>query len=672
MRTDSTFFDVFNFSFIHGSAGDALDQPDEIVLTESSALKHFGRTDVIGETITWYGDEENVFRISGIIEDVPENSHFKFDYLSRLTYDNIDDNWGWYNYYTYIRLENEANIDQVKPKLQPFYDAYMDENNRHRFNVIYSQALTDIHLKSNIKWELEANGNMNNVYLFVALGLFVLLISAINYLNLTVATSLQRLKEVGVRKVFGAHRRGLIVQFIVEAFVMILLAAFLGSLMAEFFFNTLGSVLGREISILDPVNLEAYLQITGAALVLGIIASLYPAIYLSSFSVSSAVKGIFKRSGKSVLGLRKVLLVVQFAIATFMLLGSIIVYKQLSFVKNADLGIDNEQVLVIENISAVSNQETLKTEMLKLAAVTEAGSSNAVIGGINWTFQIGYPDAFLMNYVICDPDLLETVGFEFVAGRNLSKEIESDASGFNFIVNETGLSELGLNLEDVGELRPMLSDNDSIINGTVVGVIKDFMFTDFKSEIKPFSFFYREGELSHLYLKVNTENMSQTIKDLETTWQEVAQAVPFEFFFLNDTYTALHAQEEKLSRIFLYLTGLAIFIAFVGMVAMTNITIKDRLKEIAIRKILGASTGNVTQYISRKFLVLVCISNIIAIPTGYLIMGNWLDSFAYRTNMPWTIFLLSMVLTLGIAWLTVGSQTLKAALSNPVESLRSD
>lgn len=673
IRTDSTFFDVFSFPLKYGNRDEALKSPTGIVLTQSAAIKHFGKEDVLGEELKLYGDgRETPLQVTGVLYDIPENSHFHFDYLARITFNNIDQNWGWYNYYTYVKLVEGTDIGAFKAKLPEFYANNIDPEARQARNVIYSQALTDIHLKSNIKWELEANGSMINVYIFTALGLFVLLISSINFLNLTVASSLQRIKEVGVRKVFGAHRKSLVSQFIIEALVTVLLALALGSFIAELLFRSMGDVLGKQISILDAAFIGPYLKISAATLLFGILAGLYPAVFLSSFQVSNAVKGVFRRSGKSVLGLRKSLLVVQFAIAAFMLFGSMVVYQQLEFVKNKDLGFDNDQMLVVQNLNSVGSLETLENEISSVPNVRSLGASSGVLGGLNWTFTVGYPDGFLMNYMVCKPEYLETVGFEFVAGRNFSKDRPTDTQGLNIIVNETAMEALGFSHEDIGRPMPMSQNGDSIENGTVIGVVKDFVFTDLKQEVKPYAFFYRNEDLQNLYIKLETNDISNSISAIQEKWEKVAGNLPFEYFFLDETYQQHHEKETKLSQIFLYLTILAIFIAFVGMVAMTNITIKDRLKEIAIRKVLGATSSSVTRMITVKFLILVLVANIIAIPAGYLLMNNWLSEFAYRTELNAFIFIIGMIITLALAWLIVSAQSMKAAISNPVKSLRSE
>lgn len=669
LRTDSTFFDVFSFEMIYGDKTTALDNPDQMVLTQTAALKYFGREDVLGETLTLFGEENRVYQISGVLKDVPFNSHFKFSFLTRLSFSNIDQNWGWYNYYTYMKLTPEADIAGMEPRLQPFFESNLDE--REFYNLIYSQPLTDIHLRSNLKWELEANGNINNIYIFTALGIFVLLISCLNYINLSVADSLKRYKEVGVRKVFGAHKGSLVSQFMIETLLLTVIALALGSLFSEMLFINLSDILGRSVSVTTPENLNIFLVISAAIVAISVLAGLYPAIHLSSFKTINAVKGIVSSSGKSALGLRKSLLVIQFAISAFMIFGTMAVYRQLQHVKNTDKGFNSEQVLVIENAASIENQKTIKAELAKIANVSGVGVSSGVVGGLNWTTQMGYPDSFTVNYLVTDPEYVETMGFEFLAGRNFSPDLATDQQGLTVVLNETALRDMGLTYDDIGKTIPMAPQNDSTArNGKIIGVIKDFHFTDFKTSIKPFAFLYRDQAFEYLSVKVATGDMSTTLREIDAVWSQFGNGVPLEYFFLDQTFAELFAQESKLSSVLLYLTGVALFIAFMGMFAIANLTIKDKRKEIAIRKVLGASASGVSNMITSKFLMLVLVANLIAGPLAYFVMQKWLDGFAYRTDLGVPIFLIAIASTLLVAWFTVGFQSFKAAVSNPVESLR--
>lgn len=673
LRTDSTFFNIFTFKVLHGNLEFALDAPDQIVLTKSTALKYFGRTDVLGETITRELDEgQQTYRISAIIEDVPDHSHFKFTLLARITFDNLENNWGWYNYYTYIKVKSGTSMADFEPKLQPFYEEKIGP--AERYNIIYSQPLTDIHLKSHLKWELEANGDITSVYILTGLAIFILLISCLNYINLTIAESLKRFKEVGVRKAFGAQKSAIIHQFIVETILVTFLSLLLGLLSAEAMFVGLGDLLGRQITLFTFGNLQIAAILALVIIIIAIVAGLYPAWHISKFQTILAVKGVVNRSGKSAIGLRRVLLVIQFAISAFLIFGTISVNRQLDHIRSVDKGFEVDQVLIVENGSSVSNQEAFKNELATISGVKSASLSTGVIGGLNWTTSVGYPTPFLMNYVAVDPDFIETLGLELVAGRNFDRSRETDRQGWTMVVNETAFKELGLDLEkDVGRQLPMVQQNDTTISdGTILGVVKDFHFTDFKLEIKPFAFFYRERPMDYYSIKLDPHNIQKSISQVEDVWHTFANNAPMEYYFLNQQFAEHHAQENRLSQILKYLTLLAFFIAFIGMFSIANLTIKDKKKEIAVRKVLGATVAGVANMVTGKFMILVLISNAIAAPASYYFMNDWLNGFVYRTQLGWEIFLVAVGSTVLVAMCIVGVQSFKAAISNPVASLRQD
>ncbi len=673
IRTDSNFFEVFSFPMIYGDPNTALNDRNSIVITKKTALKYFGKEDVVGENLILFGSSRNSnLRVTGVLEDIPANSHFKFDFLSRLNIPNLDQYWGWYNFYTYIKLLPNTTMASLEPKLQAFYESYQDDEEDN--NIIYSQAITDIHLKSNLKWELETNGDINNVYILSVLAIFVLIISCLNYLNLSVAESLKRFKEVGVRKTLGANKHYLISQFLAETLVITLIALAIGTLFAEFSFKNLGDLLGRSVSIFEGSNISFYFGICIVTLIVGLLAGLYPAFHLSSFNPALAVKGLADSSGKSVLGLRRGLMIIQFSISAFMIFCTISVYHQLMHIKNTDKGFDAEQVLVVENLRSVQNQEALKAELLNIPGVSNAGLSDGVVGGQNWTFTFGYPEGVLVNYLAIDPEFIETMDFEFVKGRNFSRNRPIDTADYTIILNETGLKDLGLTLEDVGKSIPLDQNDDTgeIIRGMVIGVVKDFHFADFKRPIKPFCFFFGEAPFDFINLQVSAANLNQTIRSIEKTWASFANEAPLEYAFIDESFSELHEKETRLSKILLFLTSLALFIAFMGMLASARITIKSRKKEISIRKVLGASVSGVTYLITRNFLWLVLLANAIAVPISFFIMKKWLQGFAYHTSISYSIFLLTIFSTLLVAAITVGSQSFRAALSNPVKNLKQE
>ncbi len=671
IRTDSTFFDVFSFPFLYGSPNTALDQINSIVLTKRAALKHFGKMEVIGEEITLFRTDDNsTYVVTGVLENIPENSHFTFDYLTRLTFENIDQNWGWFNFYTYVKMNPLSDEVVFENKLQPFYEKQSE--GAEYFNMIYSQPLTDIHLKSKLKWELGVNGDMTNIYIFSALGIFVLLISCLNYLNLTIAQSFARFKEVGVRKTFGAHQNTLAGQFVFETILITIFALIAGVAMAQLLFMNLESLIGFEVKLYEPQHLNTLFPAMISALFIGILSGVYPAVHFASFKVATAVKGVINSKGKSLVSMRKVLLAIQFALSAIMICGSLVVYEQLNHLNTKNKGLSTDQVLVLENANKLPNQATLKSELESLNAVSEVGFANGIVGGTNWTTGLGYPDEILMNYIVIDDGLLKTLNLELLAGRNFDKERKSDYEGLKIIVNETGLEQMGYTLSDIGLELPFTVQNDTIVNGTIVGVVKDFHFTNYKSKIQPYAFLARDNALPYAHIKLSTNDLAHSISELETTWNELTGGLPMEYYFLDETFNSLHLEQVKLSKILLYLTTLSILIAFIGMYAIANITIKDQLKEIALRKVLGGSVISVSQRVINKFLVIVLIANIIGLPIAYVLTSSWLNEFAYRITVGIGIFFLAISSTMLVAWLTVGYQSFRAAITNPAKVLKQD
>lgn len=670
-RVDPEFLDIFTYEVLQGNPEELLSDPSNIVLTESMVEKYFGEENPLGKELTLFNRDNEKKIVSGVIKDVPFNSHFTFDFLIPLHFAdrNIDENWGWYNYYTYVKLHDGSVHADFEEKLQPLYLA---NNPRDTIspNITYSQLIEDIHLKSALKWELGTNNNMSNIKIFVSIGLFILLVSLINYLNLTVGGLVRRTKEAGVRKTFGAVRSTLVGQFVTESLTVVFISLFIGGVLAQFALSGLTEIFGREISLLDPANTQTFLILSGVVIVFGILAGLYPALHFASLG---EIRGMLSKKRGGVFDLKRILLIAQFAISAVMIVGTLVVYRQLQYFKNSDMGFNMDQVLIIENADIVPNQKVLKEKITQLPFVESAGFSNGVVGGLNWTFSLGYPDGFLLNYAAVTPEYMDAMGFEFTGGRNFDEAIESDKSGLNMIVNEAALAALNLELDQVGESVPMTSNSrDSLIYGKVLGVVKNFHFSNFKEDIKPYAFFFRENPQENLAIRMNSTNVVANLEQLEGVWNELTVGVPFENYFLDQSFGELHRTEERLSNVMLYLTILSIFISFIGMFAIANIVIKSRLKEVAVRKALGATTNQVVNMFTRNFVWLVVVANLIGLPIAYIIMQEWLADFSYRTTLGPMLFILALVLTIGIAYMIVGMRSFRAATSDISERLRDE
>ncbi|MEO9965451.1 MAG: ABC transporter permease [Reichenbachiella sp.] len=669
IRTDSTFFDVFSFPVLHGDQSTALNTPDKIVLTRKMAIKYFGKEDAVGEKILLIGAAPKTFLVSAVLADLPTESHFQFGFLTRIDFERLEQNWGWYNFYTYIKMHPASDLTAFESKLQPFYEGYIEEE-QENYNQIYTQPLTSIHLYSHLKWELQANGDINSIRIFSVLAIFVLLVSCLNYVNLTMAQSVRRFKEVGVRKVFGANKYTLIGQFIVETLLTASIALFFGFLLTEAALTNLNPLLSKQLTLLDPDGTWLIIIISGVVLLLGILAGMIPAYHLSTYQVALAVKGIRNTTGQPIKKMRYGLLIVQFAISALMILGVLVVQKQLNFMKGTDKGFEPDQVLIIENGREIDNFQTLKNELLKISEIQSVSNASGVLGRLNWTTSVGYPDPFIMNYVAIDADFIETMGFELQAGRAFSKDMESDKHGYNLMVNEVAFEELGLKEEDLGQTIPVRQDGDSIIYGTVLGVLKDFQYTDLKMKTKPFAFFYREESLDYISIKMQAGEVADALSSIERAWDQISGGAPIDYFFLDHVFDELILEEQRLGQLMFGLTMLSFFIAFIGMFSIANMTLKDRNKEIAIRKVLGSTAGSVVKLITGKFLWLVLIANLVSTPIAFILANRWLESFSYRTSLGFELVLIAFLSTAVVAFAVVGGQSLKAALGNPVDSLK--
>ncbi|MEQ9424144.1 MAG: ABC transporter permease [Cyclobacteriaceae bacterium] len=670
-RVDEHFLKVFDFEVLEGRPEEFFTEPNNIVLTKSIAEKYFGSESALGKELTLFNADNLRVTVKGVIEDVPFNTHFTFDFLRPMIFsgdEDIDSNWGWFNYYTYVKLNKGASIDEVNQKLQPLYTQFQTIEGNENF-MIYSQPVEDIHLKSALKWELGTNNNMSNIQIFTAIAVFILLISIINYLNLTIGSLVKRTKEVGVRKSFGANTGNLIMQFVVESVTIILISLIIGSILAQVGFRFLDDLFGREISLLEIDNLLTLLYLGLGIVTIGVLSGLYPA---TRFSVlTSSNKGSAKKRA-TILDPKNILLVAQFSISVIMIIGTVTVFQQLNFFKNADKGFSIDQVLIIENTDEITNRQALVDRLNQIPSIQSAGYTNGVVGKLNWTYQAGYPDSFLMNYAVISPEYLDAMGFDLIAGRNFTLNSEAD-EGQTMIVNEAAMKALKLSYEQVGQNVPVGQNGDSLIYGRVIGVIKDFHYSNFKSEIKPYAFFYRaDRNFNNLAVKLGTTNLSQTLAQIEGTWYSVAPNQPLQSYFLDQTFAELHETETRLSEVMLNLTFLSIFIAFMGMFAIANMVIKSRLKEIAIRKVLGATLGQVVNLVTQNFVIMVVIANVIGLPLGYLIMNNWLEDFSYRIEIELPILLAAFLFTLAIAYLLVGFRSVKAATTDLMNRLRDE
>lgn len=681
-RVDSSFFDVFTIHFIRGDKESALKDTRSIVITESAARRYFGSQDPIGKILSVQPGEDML--VSAVIKDIPSNSHFHFDFLTSMRRfpPAIDNDWDQYNYYTYAKLKPGAHAAGLTKKIQDLYDRRQE----NRYSAFYIQPLTGIHLTSNLKWELEPNGDKMYVYIFAVIGIFILLIAAINYINLSTAKSALRAKEIGVRKVSGALKMSLVKQFLLESVIVCFLASVLALTIAQLLLPLINSITEKRLTIIGNPLLIAYTLM--AALLIGMLAGLVPALYLSSFKPISVLKG-FKIDGRGALSLRQTLVVLQFTISIALIIGALIVVQQVSYMRSAKLGFDKDQVLIVKHANSLTRPErnAYLNSIRQLPGVVKATGSNIVLGQRFSTTILqprGSDKEQQLNFAQVSPDFFDVIGIEIKEGRGFSPEFPSDTmnNGIaggpldqnigSIVINEKAVKDFGLKSPVVGQQLLWGSDRDTMYYVKIIGVAKDFHFTALRNEIKPFGFLCMPGVQSNFTIKLAGNNIPGTLDQLANQWKKFSFERPFEYFFLDESFAKLYASEARFEKVFIGLVILGIFIACLGLLGLATYAAQQRVKEIGIRKTLGASVTNVVILLSRDFIKLVVIALLIAVPIAWFAMDKWLQDFAYRVHIEWWIFILASILAIGIAFLTISFQTIRAARANPVKSLRTE
>jgi putative ABC transport system permease protein len=674
---DKDFFKIFSHEFIEGNPVTALDNPGSIVLTRDMAVKIFGKTSALGESLNLSADGD--LRVTGVIENVPRNSHFHFNYLVSINTiqgrrtDYLKD-WFVISGWSYILLEESAEARMVEQRLAPVVEKHAgaDAQKYGQKMFYFLQPLTDIHLKSNLEGEIEGNGDIRYVYVFSLIAVFILLIACINFMNLSTARSANRGKEVGLRKVLGAHKKRLVVQFLTEstgfAFVALILSVSLVWLVIPAF----NGLTGKEITVTSLFSVPVLFGLFSLVVFSGLAAGSYPALYLSSFQPIDTIRQKLQRgSRKSIL--RNVLVIVQFSISIILIISTFIVLKQLHFMKNQKLGFKKEQVLAVHiRGQGVAQQfEAFKNELKKNADILEASYSNGVPGQVNTiltTFLEGQPDkvSFTFDYIFADYDFLKTYEIELLQGRDFSRDFGADKDGA-FLINETALSKLGWG---EGTLGKKIGYSREVMR-PIVGIVKDFHYLSLKEIIGPLAIFLRPGRDTYLSIKMNTDDISRTLSYIEKNWYSFEKERRFEYFFVDENFDALYHSEERLSQIITFFSFVSIFVACLGLFGLASYTAEQSTKEIGIRKVLGASAASIVFRLSRNFIKWVLVANLIAWPVSYIVLKNyWLSNFPFRVPISILTFIAAGLIALCIAVLTVSFQSLKAALANPVDSVK--
>lgn len=681
--TDSTVFDMFTYEFLAGDMNTALDNPFSIVLTETIAKKYFASaTEALGQSLQNKENEE--FKITGVIKDVPYNSHFRFDALiSRSSRQGSDGgSWGNFGVFTYIQLPEGydlskmyASLDKiVKERVNPIFEQY-------NIKIAYElQRITDIHLHSKIQDEAEEGGDISVIYIFGAVSAFMLIIACINYMNLATARSANRAKEVGVRKVMGSQRKQLIMQFITESVVLTLIALLLSILLIYALLPAFNSLANKHLPFSYILQAPVTLTLLGVTLFSGIVGGSYPAFYLSGFNPVSVLKGKLSTRGGSVI-FRRVLVVLQFSISIFMLISTLVVFDQLNYMRNKDLGFDKERVvkLTLSERELRQKADVLVNRLKQAPEVSGVGTATSVPGqGVGKLLLKVEDNAGKMvdrgiDLFNADFDFVKTMGMEIVKGRDFSRDVSSDTT-YAVLVNEAMVKRMAWD-DPLGKKFVFEGGgpNGENIEKRVVGVLKDYHQNSLYDAIEPIMVILND---ENYFVLVRTEegDVKKSLAAVETIWKDLFPNNTFQFEFLDQDFNSQYKADEKRSLIFTVFSSLTILIACLGLIGLAAFTTEQRTKEIGVRKVIGASVSSLVTLVSREFFILVGIGMIIAFPFAWYFTDNWLQNFAYRIELKgeWLTFLVSALLAFVITLLTVGYHVMRAAHANPVKSLRDE
>jgi predicted permease len=661
---DPSFLNMFTFPLIKGDITTALKESHSIIISEKIAEKYFGEEDPLGKTITI--NNKNVFTVTGILKDVPHNSYLQFDILIPYEFlrktGRTNDSWGSNSIQTFVKLQPQATMDQTNKKILN----YIRTREKESLTDLELMPFTRIHLHAYWGYEKKA-GNIVGVYIFSVIAVFILVIACINFMNLATARSARRAREVGMRKVVGALKSNLIRQFFTESVVFALVALVLAVIIVMLLLPTFNNLTGKEITFGVAGFQNILMLLLAITLFTGIVAGSYPALYLSAFHPVKVLKGSLSRGGVL---FRRILVVFQFVLSIFLILGIIVTSQQFTYLKNKDLGYDKDHLFYVGVREGIKNSyQTLKTEIKKIPNVLGVTGTQQVPGNIgsnssnaDWDGKDPEFD-LLVGFNQIDYDFVKTMKIDIVSGREFTKDFPGDIKK-NFLINEE-MARIMRNKEPVGARFQFQG-----VKGQVVGVMKDFHYQYTGLKIEPLAWLLDPEDVNYLLVRVAPKDVSATIDTIKTTWSRVIPNYPFNYRFLDEDFDRMYRQAERMETVVGTFTLLSIFIACLGLFGLASFTAEQRTKEIGIRKVLGATIPKLTFLICREFLLLVVLATIIAWPLAYLTMNNFLKDFAYRISLSPSFFILSMAIAVVIAVISVAYQSIKAALTNPVDSLR--
>lgn len=694
---DSNFFRVFSADAIAGNLNTAMTKPNSVVLNEKTAAKYFGNAEVaLGKIIVPEGDDAEPLMVTAVCRDWPEQAHFHFDLLLTTAGNPFvnEENFVNFSAHTYLLLNEKANADQMQLKLNSLVEKYAMNNIEKQFAQSYKdfkaagngynymlQPVTGIHLNSAMEGELEPNGSLKAVYIFSIVALFILLIAGINFINLSTAKSAERAKEVGIRKTFGSEKKLLILQFLAESVLISFISMLLAAGFIYFLIPLFNQISGKELSFSIVLTMSNMMLLLGFTLFTGLLAGLYPAFVLSSFKPTAVLRGKFK-SGSYGLALRNGLVIFQFAVSVILIICTVVVNAQMKYMTSEKLGFNKESTIIIERTDLLAeNTRAFKNELLKLAGVERVSGTSALPGqenffGTSWQLK-GKQDNVTGRGIITDADYQTAIGIEILKGRFFSDDFATDSLAV--VINQKAAEAFGL----TNPVGAQISSPDEFYNApdgspyfyTVVGVVKDFHYQSLHQPIVPLIFTNTKkfGDVSFTTaVRIKADNFNASVKGIEKIWSEFVKERPFHYAFLDNTVAEQYNEETRMQKIFTFFSSLAIFIACIGLLGLAAYATHQRTREIGIRKVLGASPLGIVQLLSKQFVRLVAIAILIAFPVAWLAMSKWLQDFTYRIQISWWMFLAAGASAFLIALITISFQAIKAAINNPIKSLRTE
>ncbi len=687
---DENLFDVFTVDVLKGNPKTALQEPFSIMMTQEEAKKYFGNEDPINKVLR--ADNQFDVKVTGIFKPFPSNAHMhpgmliSFNTLKDSAVygeQNLRTNWGNNSFFTYIKLPKYYNIARMESRFPAFLDKHMvgqygamKPSTQTKLDL---QKLTDIHLYSHTDYEAEPNGDINRVYIFSAIALFILLIACINYMNLSTARSALRAREIGIRKVVGATKKELVAQFLSESVLVTWAATLIAFLLLYFSLPWLNKLSQQDLSLQILMKWQILIPLFLSPFIIGTISGLYPALFMSSFKPVKTLKGLFKVQGKNI-SFRKILVVTQFAISIILIITTMIVFQQLKYMQKASLGYDKEHILTLPYDNSLTKQyESFRNTLFQNSNIKQVGRSSRIPTGRLLDGQgASAPGSDSMvpvkadiRDVATDYDFIPTYEIGIAAGRNFSRDYGTDTS--SFIINEAAVKAIGWKYTEDAVGKNFQYGG---VNGHIIGVMKDFHFESLHQKIAPLIFVMpatSRNQSSYNYISIKVSgNMSSALETIKNTWQKYLPELPYQYTFLAEKFTKLYESEQRQGTIFTVFAFIAIFIACLGLFGLSAFAISQRVKEIGVRKVLGANVSTIVALLSKDFLKLVFIAAIIAFPVAWYAMYKWLQDFAYRVGIQWWIFAVAAIAALLIALITVAFQAIKAALANPVKSLRTE